>query len=81
LKNFLGRFIFGNETSTSPPPPTPTLSGKIFAFRKIIFGVALEWEGAQKFLIHAPNQLPLGTALLISFLVVSFSSGGKVSKM
>ena len=41
-------------------PPSPTFSGKIFAFRKNFFGGALEWKGA-KILEYTPP--PTGNRL------------------
>jgi hypothetical protein len=63
LRKISGTFIFEKVTSTSPPsPPSPTFSGKIFAFRKnILGGPGTEW--GPNFGIHPPNRKPVGTAL------------------
>ena len=45
------------------PPPSPTLSGKIFAFRKDNFEGALEWKSAQILEYTPPNQKLVCTAL------------------
>ena len=34
LRKISGTFVFEKITSTSPPPPSPTFSGKIFALWK-----------------------------------------------
>jgi hypothetical protein len=60
LRKISGTFVFEKITSTSPP--SPTFSGKIFAFRKKFLGGA--WEGrGPKFWNTPPNRKPVGTAL------------------
>jgi hypothetical protein len=52
LRKILGTFVFGNITSTPPPPP--------FAFRKNSFEGALEWKGAQILEYTPPPQPETG---------------------
>jgi hypothetical protein len=58
LWNFLGNVVLRNPPPL--PPPSPTLSGKNFAFRKDNFEGALEWKSAQ---ILEYNQKLVCTAL------------------
>jgi hypothetical protein len=56
---------FGNfrfRKNNVDPPPSPTFSVKIFAFRKKILGGALEWKGAQ----ILEYTKPVGTALRVA---------------
>jgi hypothetical protein len=62
----LGNFRF--RKNNVDPPPSPTFSGKIFAFRKHFLGGALEWKGAQ----ILEYTKPVGTALRVAMVKISY---------